>query len=474
MTPRSAVLACLLFAAAGPGASRATSPSPQAIEAKVALEGSVEKRLEAVLRRLLGSDNVIAIVNVDLVHETQAQSDDDLLPGVPTKDSPGSPAALELSSNLVRRITATVYLDKAASDSDAQLVQATASRMLGLNAKRGDTLSVQKIAFQSPPAAGAPARLPQGVLTGLWLLLACALLWVLHRFTGPLPALLRDAVESLKARGAVREAQEEAAKAEPAAAAAAAASGAAAAGVREVPFSFVEERDLPTLKLILRGQQPMTAAVVMHFLPPAMAAELLGALPPASREEIVALMRRPAVLDSDEVSEIEESLRTQLDYLMGGEEQLLKLLDSAQPALQGSVLSDLRRLDPALAQRLSQRLVTLDDLMTLDESSFKLLGRQIPMQALATAVSTSEALKKSVLGRLSGGLAEWLAQEVELQAAAAPAVVEERVRQVVGALTKLVREGRVVLRKAAPTPAAFEAVSRPPEPETAQEESARS
>lgn len=282
--------------------------------------------------------------------------------------------------------------------------------------------------------------------------MAGLLLLLVQRFTGPFLDLIKDAVESLKARAASarpgrEEAEKEAQAAESAAPAAALPALSLEAGGRKRPFAFVEERDLASLKLLLGHQEIETTAVVMQFLPPAMASEILAGLPPVGRKQVVSMMSKPAVLDSDEVTGIEDTLRTQLDYLMGGEEKLLALVDTASPSLQAAILEDVSKSDPALAQRLSKRVVMLDDLMLLDEAGFKALGRAIPMQSLAAAIQSSETLRQSVLSRLHGGLAEWLAQEVELMGTLPPAVLEERKRQVVAALTKLVREGRVSISK---------------------------
>jgi hypothetical protein len=444
-----------------PAALCLAAPSPQAIEAKLALESSVEKRLETVLQQALDSKNVIVIVNVQLV-EAQSDSDSDVLPGVPAKDSPGTPAALALSSTLVRRISATVFLDRAAPAADEQLARSTVEGMLGIDARRGDVVAVERINFQKPVVAGAVAqsfiRFPQDVFSLLWLLTACLGLYLFSRLIAPLSILFTQTVESLKtiaaSRGRERERDVESTAASQTFTAGMAVGISGGPEVpkkdpshRKLPFSFVEAKDIPTLKLLLRDQDPAKTALVLHFLPTDMASDILTSLPAETRDAIFALMRRPTALDPGQVTRIEDAVRAQVDYLMGGEQQLLALLDRASPALKASVLADLHRAEPAMAKRLMKQVVILDDLSNLDEAGVKILARQVPITHLAAAVRSSENLRRAVLANLHAGTADWLIQEIELAADVPPIVLESRINQVVAALTKLVREGTIVLHK---------------------------
>lgn len=476
------------------------APSSQLVEAKLALESSLERRLGTVLQQVLESHNVFVIVNVELVSETQGSSDDDLLPGVPTKSSPGTQAPLQISSSLVRRLSATVYLDLAASAADATKAKAKAQEMLGVDSRRGDSVSVERISFPkadapaaplpfapsaaagaaAPAAAGTPAappkavRIPQYIFSALWLIVAALGLWILARIEAPLGLLFRQLIDSLKTLAALpekRKAEEETAAKAAAEAAQAGPKAAAKAEAtsRRLPFSFVEPGDAPTLKLLLRGQKPARAAAVLHFLPPVVASEVLSGLPPQLREEVLGLMRRPTALNPASVARLEDSIRSQLDYLMGGEEKLLAMLDAAPAAARAGILADIERADQALARRLSGRVVMFEDISKLDEAGFKALARQVPIQNLAAAIKSSDALREAVMSRLHGGAAEWLGQEIELSGELPPAVLEARKAQVVEALTKLVRDGKVALRRdeepAAPASEFETVVELPPEPE---------
>src|SRR5690349_4088558 len=123
-----AVFAAVGVLSARPGIC-APSFSAANIEAKVALESSIEKRLESVLRKMLSTDDIIVIVNVELLSETpRKEKGDEVLPGVPVKENPAL-APLEISA--LRRIGVTVYVDQRLTESDTAVLRKAVEGIIG-------------------------------------------------------------------------------------------------------------------------------------------------------------------------------------------------------------------------------------------------------------------------------------------------------------------------------------------------------
>jgi hypothetical protein len=104
----------------------------------------------------------------------------------------------------------------------------------------------------------------------------------------------------------------------------------------------------------------------------------------------------------------------------------------------------------------------------------------VPLKSMAAALKSSPQLAEHVLGRLKTGLGEWLKQEIDLAGDLPERAQELEVRRVVMALSGLLREGRVALRKDAATnghapvngvraaPATAEAPAASPAPDAPQ------
>jgi flagellar motor switch protein FliG len=455
-----AALAALLFSST-PSTAQTASPSSSLVEAKVSLESALESRLQAVLRKVLGTPDVLVVVRVD-VESKSGESIKEILPGVPLKESPGLELASK-GSEVVKQIRATVYLDEEASESKIALAEKTAKDVLGIRFGRGDTVEVQKLALAKQLDAAAKASFGERLLTPgslfslAWLVFAIMAIGVLlSKFITPLLSVLRTLAM--------------AAQASPAAAPAPAAQAAAPAqplqqpevpkrlareprgddedgDEEELPFSFVRDRHLPMLKYLLRRAQPRTAAIVVHYLPAPMAAEVLATLEESARKEIVQNMSAIVQLDPENVDAIEDSLRDRLDYLMGGEDKLAEILDEVPVQLQQELLDAVRAKDAPLGNRLGRRIVTLEDIALLDANGLKTLSRRVPIRSLAAVLRASDSIRSRILPKLTSGLGQWLTQEIELSSDLQGDRLAEEQRKVLAALSALVREGTLELNR---------------------------
>jgi len=425
----------------------AHASSAKDIEAKVALESSLEKRLQSVLREVLGSDDLIVIVNVETLPETEKA--DEILPGVMPKTSPAAPGSLGMTLSMVRRVSATVIVDQGLGENDVRLIKQTASGILGIAPERGDSLSVETIKFHKP----APVT-PYGFLSSALgiasLCLAFMLLVVIllqFGFLHPLLKVLREASSSLQRAGESGPPEEKLES--PGAFAATTLRPEPCDGAKrpDAPFSFLCEGDLAGLEFLLRKEKPLAVAVVMHYAPPSYAAKILAVLDPQLRREAVSMMAQVTQLEEAYVRELESSLRKRTQYIMGGEDKLTELLDTLNRSLQIELLQSLQSRDPGLVERLVRRMVFLDDLALLEPADIKALVRLVPIRTLASVIKPSEKLRNSILPKLAEGMRDWLTQEIDLSPNLPAATQETQHRQVLDAVRKLMSEGRITLRK---------------------------
>jgi len=434
------------------------SPASALVEAKVNLEGSLEARLQSVLRKILGTPDVLVVVQTDISVDNSGKVEE-ILPGVPLKETPG----LEINtkgSQVVSGIRATVYLDDSVSDAQVALAEKTAKEVLDLRFGRGDTVSIEKLALteqiQASANAGFAERLmsPASLFSLAWLILAIMALGVLlAKFFTPLLSVLRT----------MAMASQQAPVAAPAAQATQQAAPLDTPDIpkrlarethesddeveEELPFSFVRDRHLPMLKYLLQRAQPKTVAVVVHYLPAAIAGEILTTLDASVRSEIVQSMSSVVQLDPENVDSIEDSLRDRLDYLMGGEDKLAELLDEVPVQLQQEMLDAVRSKDATLGKRLGKRIVTLDDIAFLDATGLKTLSRRIPIKSLAAVLRSSDEIREKILPKLTSGLGAWLTQEIELSSDLTGDRLAEEQKKVLAALSTLIREGEVEIKK---------------------------
>jgi len=471
-----APLALLLFSIC-PSLSAQGLAASSELETRVTLQKALEHRLQTVLRKMLDTEDVLVIVNAEVLSEEE-KAEEEVLPGVPVKETPAAWGMPHNTRTLVRSLSVTVLVDEAIDDTDKALVDKTARDVLSLDEKRGDILKITPMRLTrkivETKSLYQKFLEPSLFLSILWLIFIFVMLILVYgRFLRPLLSVLRTWAMM---------------KAQPAAAAAPFPQQAQDAGSsqaelpqtvikaidgrggfeaesgEEMPFDFIQERHAPMLKYLLQRAQPRTAAVIIHYLPPALAGQMLSVLSPEARQEVAIHMSKVVQLDEDNVAEIEDSLRARLDYLMGGEDKLASILDEVPSTLQDELIKAVRSKDPETGDRISRRIVRLETLALLSPTDLKNLSRRVPIKSLAAVLKASEELKARILPKLTAGLGQWLSQEISLSGDLPPARLEEEQRKVLSMLSQMVREGRIVLSEqeepSSAEPAAVEAPAK--------------
>lgn len=447
----------------------AAAQAPQDLETEVQLESAQEARLQAVLKKVLSTDEVLVIVDMTLASESRSGVTE-LLPGVPLEKTPIARDLAGLNRSTVKGISATVILDKSVPPETDALVQSTAESVLGLDLARGDSVTVKRMPLKVAAAAAVPAArdwvMPAPVVSLLWLFAAAVALFLIYgRFLRPLLGVLREVGLARSTPQQIQAvpgaAVDNTGPPPPLEAAPKPREALPPPEDEDLPFSFLRERHVPMLKFLLRKAPGKTAAVIVHYLPAALATEVLSALPAETRQDVARAMSKVVQLEEDNVRQIEDSLRARIDYLMGGEDKLAEILDQASPALQEEMLAAVRGTEPEVAGRLGRRIVRLDDIAWLDSNDIKTLSRRIPIRSLAAVLRADPELKGRVMPKLTAGLGAWLGQEIELAAELAGDRLAAEQKRVLSTLAQLVKEGAVRVQRPDGAAAALPAPSVP-------------
>jgi hypothetical protein len=477
-------LAVLILA---PVLARAKTASA-GVETKIALEESLERRLKSVISQILGTNDVIVIVKAEMYTEQEKKSASDeetvALPGVPLKEKIGerdSVAALDIGETrtLIKNLSATLVLDQSVSEADVNVIQNVTTGLLGLKEERGDKLEIQRMDFRRGQPKGFNWK---RLLTppDLWWTMGLALLGVFILlmtvfFFGSFRVFIREFVRALRNYGESveeqiklmqmqKKSQEELAGRGPEAEAtrewdtvlARPSAGNGAPGVpaengkNGAPFSFLNESHLQNLKFLLQREKPEQVALVVNYLPPALANDVMASLEPLQQSQVLSFLTRVADMEPETVRAVEEKIRERVSFVVGGEEKLQTLLDEADPATQKSMLAALAQKDPALADRLRQKLFTLEDLGALDAPALTAIVRRINTRALAGVLhGVSPAVQEKILSSLPPGSANILREEISLARPLPPQRLAQEQKRILRHIRRLQEEGVIQLKRGA-------------------------
>jgi flagellar motor switch protein FliG len=447
-----------LLALAPQAPLRAQTGSRSSLEAKLALEGSLEKRVRLVLSEALGTEDIIVIISAEL--QEQEKKSAEILPGIPEKDKMGEPS-LSSTLTMVKKISASLILDKSVTEEDTQLARKLAAGLLGLPPERQDLVSVEKMNFRKTrPLAFADLFLPPNLWSLVWIVIVTLLaLFTVSSFLSPISKSARAFVEAFSTKAAASAGPDrgdyrpEQREKELAARPAEAARTEPSTDGRKAPFWFLNSGSTASLAFILKSRPLEDLTIVLSYAPADVAAKLAEALYPKSVEALAALPK-VTLMTETRIRTLESDLMAALDYVVGGEEKAISIFGGLDEAVQEKALSAFGRLDPAMSRKINSSIVKLSDLAGLDTAQAQALARRLPMRVLAAALKGTHHADV-FLAKLGGGMQERFRQELDLtRAMPADAYKAERAK-VVDALRQMVKEGFITLgaQGAHPAPA---------------------
>ncbi len=494
-----------------PGVSRAAMGEySTVVEAKIALENTLETKVVTILSRILGPEQArrfIVIVNIEpnvekseIERETwtpekggrrgAAGGEGDRgfsLPGVPVKKKIGDESGgagglmsggsrsiektLKLPASFIKRLSLTLLVDERVPDEALETAQKVAAEMLGVDPSRGDTVTVKRQSFletgrsiwdtlTSPKTLAITGLVAGTILTVLLLLF----------FFGPVTSFLRGTLRILQ--DAKPRETKTALKFENAGALGGLGSslglgggyqGESApvvhesrttAGTRSAgeeatrPFSFIRREHIKPLLYLLHQESPDTAALVVSYLKPEDAAHVMAGLPEHLQAEVALRLGAIQQTAPELVTALEQDIKRRIDYIVGGADYLAGILDRVDRVARERILTSLQGTDAELAQRVRGMIFTFDDLLALDDRALQMALREINVSSLAIALRNAvPEMTQRVLSKMSEGAAAMLREEIELGRPVSPARVEEEQRRIVDAVKRLEEEGRITLKR---------------------------
>jgi flagellar motor switch protein FliG len=430
---------------------------------KISLENQLERKLKQVIMEITGTDRVVIFVNAELV---SARGDSDkllekkkgnalILPGVPEKKEFGSGQSEMLfgagsSKYKVNKIVLSIWIDKSVPSSIVELIQDIAKNVIGFSQTRGDQINIKKVDFESKGFFRELFAMPNF----LWLILTLVggfmLVTVGMFFMDPLkkviPALKE--IDWNQIRGTGSSTSVERTTTYEREVLTGGASGKAVAMIEEksdvLPFSFIRERDIPSLAFLLKEKAPQDVAIVVNYLDPAIAMRLLEIFPKDKQVEVALTLGREEI-SMEKVNALEEMVKSKLAYVVGGENKLITLLDMTNEDIREKVVKTIETRDAQTATRLKQRIKSLETIIRdLSVQGIQVLYRNIDTTLFAQILKSSpDDIQQKVITSLSAGAAERLKEEMNLSRSLSAVRLKREKQNLMVLVRRLIAEGLV-------------------------------
>src|ERR1017187_4037124 len=145
---------------------------------------------------------------------------------------------------------------------------------------------------------------------------------------------------------------------------------------------------------------------------------------------------------------IDEYVKKKIDFVLGGIQNLIKILNEADKATRENILDYLRNEKPQLYERVREEVVLFEDILKFPDSAVQGIVREIGTEQLARALrGAAPDYMNKFFTNMSAGAAALLKESMDYGRPLTNEQVEEERKTLMDLVSKLEKEGKITLRK---------------------------
>jgi flagellar motor switch protein FliG len=178
----------------------------------------------------------------------------------------------------------------------------------------------------------------------------------------------------------------------------------------------------------------------------------LNLLPEEVKADIALRIVRITQVPDDLIRELDEAIRSDVSKVgvatrkFDGVDTLANILNEVDGKTEEYVLSHIENEDSDLADQIRQKMFVFEDLLQVDDRSFREILQNIDNQTLVKALKTaSEDLKQKIFSNLSERASDMLREDMEVVGPVRLKEVEECQQGIIRAAKRLEADGKIVL-----------------------------
>ena len=220
----------------------------------------------------------------------------------------------------------------------------------------------------------------------------------------------------------------------------------------DAPFHDLVYVPADNLVNIIKGEHPQTIALILSYLPEEKAAEILRLLPDEMKADIGLRIVKISQVQDDLIRELDEAITKDLSKIgiatrkFDGVDKLADILNEVDGKTEEYVLSHIEKEDSDIADKIRQKMFIFEDLLQVEDKSFREILQNIDNQGLVKALKTAtEDLRQKIFSNLSERAADMLREDMEVVGPVRLREVEEAQQSVIRIAKRLEADGRIIL-----------------------------
>ncbi len=215
--------------------------------------------------------------------------------------------------------------------------------------------------------------------------------------------------------------------------------------------AFIRTRPAPAIAAVLADEHPQVRAVALLRMGAENAARVLSCYDQDAQSDLTIRMSRAERVAGELAEDVEVALRRALEDIedplpLGGVENAARILGRMSRERNSVVLDSVRSREEDLAEDLSRRMISFEDLEKLDARAIQQVLRVVERSDLVMALKgAAEGLREKFLTNLSTRAAADIREEIDILGSVRRSMLKEAQEKIVAAARKLAEEGVIVL-----------------------------
>ena len=216
------------------------------------------------------------------------------------------------------------------------------------------------------------------------------------------------------------------------------------------PFTYLTEENLKRLiyLFLLRKEDPWVIAIVLSYMKPDLARQALSMLPVEMQSKVAleALTVRQAT--REQIEAIDKDIRESVDFVMGGIERMIKMLEEADPVIKRNILEYLKTQKPDVYEKIKKAILMFEDLPGYSDKDLQTIIRGVGPEDIARALSKADPqIVNKFFSNMSQGAANAIKEIMEYSGEVSAVQTDEAQTKILDAVKKLEAEGKITARQ---------------------------
>jgi tetratricopeptide (TPR) repeat protein len=215
-------------------------------------------------------------------------------------------------------------------------------------------------------------------------------------------------------------------------------------------FTYINEENLNRLANLfqLRSEEPWLIAVVLSYLKQDFAREVLSSLPAELQAKVAMEALKVRQVTKEQILAIDEDVRQNIDYVVGGVERLIQMLEEADPTARQNILESLQNEKPNVYEHVRQSILLFDDIASFDDRDMQVIVRELKTETMSKALhGCSPEVVNKFFSNMSAGAASLLKESMEYQQNVSQNMVDEARAEIMEQIKRFNKEGKVNLQQ---------------------------